>query len=165
MKLLNANNYQKGSWVLHMLRGLVGDSVFFRGIGDYYRSYRDSTALSGDFQNVMEKASKQPLDWFFRQWLYRPGYPQLECSWSYDARARRVDLELTQAQPAAWGVFRLPRVVVDFLGSDGSVTRRTVSVAARHVIRTLGLPRPPVDVRIDPDGALLLRANVRPRAG
>src|SRR5213592_4133360 len=165
VKLLNANNYQKGSWVLHMLRGLVGDSVFFRGIGDYYRSYRDSTALSGDFQRVMEKASKQPLDWFFRQWLYRPGYPQLACSWSYDARARRVDLELTQAQPAAWGVFRLPRVVVDFLGSDGSVTRRTVSVAARHVIRTLGLPRPPVDVRIDPDGALLLRANVRPRAG
>ena len=65
MKLLNANNYQKGSWVLHMLRGLVGDSAFFRGIRDYYGSRRDSTALSGDFERVMEKASKQDLDWFF----------------------------------------------------------------------------------------------------
>src|SRR6266567_2471623 len=165
MKLLNANNYQKGSWVLHMLRGLVGDSAFFRGIRDYYGGRRDSTALSADFERVMEKASKQDLDWFFRQWLYQPGYPQLECSWSYDSGAKRVTLELTQAQPASWGVFRLPRVAVDFPGFDGSVTRRSVSVVGRAMITTLDLPGAPADVRIDPDGALLLRANVRRRSG
>ena len=165
MKLLNANNYQKGSWVLHMLRGLVGDSAFFRGIRDYYGGRRDSTALSADFERVMEKASKQDLDWFFRQWLSQPGYPQLECSWSYDSGAKRVTLKLTQAQPASWGVFRLPRVAVDFPGFDGSVTRRRVSVVGRETITTLDLPGAPADVRIDPDGALLLRANVRHRSG
>ena len=165
MKLLNANNYQKGSWVLHMLRGQVGDSAFFRGIRDYYGSRRDSTALSLDFERVIEQASKQNLDWFFRQWLYQPGYPELECSWRYDSGAKRVTLELTQAQPASWGVFRLPRVAVDFAGPDGSVTRRSVSVVGREMITTLELPGAPADVRIDPDGALLLRANVRRRSG
>ena len=143
----------------------MGDSAFFRGIRDYYGSRRDSTALSGDFERVMEKASKQDLDWFFRQWLSQPGYPQLECSWSDDSGAKRVTLKLTQAQPASWGVFRLPRVAVDFLGFDGSVTRRSVSVVGRETITTLDLPGAPADVRIDPDGALLLRANVRHRSG
>jgi aminopeptidase N len=57
MKLLNANSYQKGAWVLHMLRGLVGDSTFFRGIREYYRVYRDSTAVSEEFQQVMEQVA------------------------------------------------------------------------------------------------------------
>src|SRR5437660_6200301 len=76
--LLNANNYPKGAWVLHMLRGLLGDSTFFRGIRKYYRRYRDSTALSDDFRHVMEDAAGRDLEWFFRQWLRQPGYPQLD---------------------------------------------------------------------------------------
>src|SRR5206468_420885 len=53
MKLLNTNNYQKGAWVLHSLRGLVGDSAFFTGLARYYRAYEHRNALSSDFARVM----------------------------------------------------------------------------------------------------------------
>ena len=53
MGLLNSNNYPKGAWVLHSLRGLIGDSAFQAGIRDWYATYRDSTALSSDFARIM----------------------------------------------------------------------------------------------------------------
>src|SRR5438034_11584539 len=97
--LLNANNYPKGAWVLHMLRGYIGDSGFFRGIREYYRRYRDSTALSDDFRSVMEDAAGRDLEWFFRQWLRQPGYPQLNVAWRPQG-VGRVRLDVTQVQPA-----------------------------------------------------------------
>ncbi len=81
LRLLNANNYEKGSWVLAMLRGTIGDSAFWTGIRAYYRAFRDSTATSEDLQAVMERAAGQPLGWFFGQWLRQPGYPMLACRW------------------------------------------------------------------------------------
>jgi len=62
LKLLNPNNYEKGGWVLHMLRHIMGDKQFFAGIRDYYRTYRDGNALTGDFQKVMEFHAGRPLD-------------------------------------------------------------------------------------------------------
>ena len=52
MQLLNANSYQKGGWTLHMLRTLVGDSAFFRGIRDYYAAHRDGNALTDDLMHA-----------------------------------------------------------------------------------------------------------------
>jgi len=161
LKLLNANNYQKGSWVLHMLRGQVGDSAFWRGIREYYGTYRDSTALSGDLERIMEQASGQTLDWFFRQWLYQPGYPKLDCRWAYDGASHRVALTVSQTQPAAWGVFRLPQVAVEIRGEGGATLRRTIAVAGRETHVTFGVSVAPADLRVDPDGRLLAQPSVR----
>ena len=59
MKLLNANNYEKGSWVLHMLRKRLGDETFFSGLRSYYRAHRDGTASTEDLRKALEKASGQ----------------------------------------------------------------------------------------------------------
>ena len=160
-RLLNANSYNKGAWVLHMLRGTVGDSDFWRGIRAYYRTYRDSSVTSADFQHAMERASDQRLDWFFAQWLRQPGYPRLDVAWRWDAASHRVSLDIGQAQPAAWGLFRLPVVTVEVLSNGGAPTRRNFSVSAARQTVQLDLPGPPTDVRVDPDGALLLTAQVR----
>ncbi|MGD8281108.1 MAG: M1 family metallopeptidase, partial [Gemmatimonadota bacterium] len=76
--LLNSNNYEKAAWVLHMLRGIMGDDAFFEGIREYYRRYAESTALTSDFRGVMEEVYGRDLEWFFHQWIYEPGYPVLE---------------------------------------------------------------------------------------
>ncbi len=55
LDLLNTNSYQKGAWVLHMLRAELGDSLFLEGIREYYETFRDSTALTGDFAAIMTK--------------------------------------------------------------------------------------------------------------
>jgi aminopeptidase N len=159
IKLLNANSYPKGAWVLHMLRGLVGDSAFFRGLRNYYNTYRDSNATSEDFQRVMEKASGANLGWFFRQWLYQPGYPQLDVAWRYDGGARRVSVGITQRQKPEWGLFRLPVLTLEFHGPDGAIVRRDVAVTGRETDLRLDLPFAPTEVRVDPEGKLLLRTT------
>ncbi|HVG21337.1 MAG TPA: M1 family metallopeptidase, partial [Blastocatellia bacterium] len=80
-KLLNANNYQKGGWVLHMLRRVMGDEKFFAGVRDYYRTHRDRNALTIDLQRVMEFHAGRSLDWFFKEWVYEPGYPIYDAAW------------------------------------------------------------------------------------
>src|SRR6185503_10652625 len=77
-RVLNQLVYQKGGWVLHMLRGQVGTEKFWAGIRDYYRRYRDGNASTADFRRVMEENSGQDLGWFFEQWLYRAGSPAEE---------------------------------------------------------------------------------------
>ncbi|TWV99559.1 M1 family metallopeptidase [Chitinophaga pinensis] len=77
MQLLNANSYQKGGWVLHMLRRQVGDSLFWKGIRAYFADYNGRNANTDDFRKEMEKASGQDLHAFFQQWLYTPGVPML----------------------------------------------------------------------------------------
>src|SRR5687767_14570272 len=61
MELLNTNSYQKGGWVLHMLRRELGDSVFWRGIRKYYSTYAGKTADTDDFRKIMEEVSKKDL--------------------------------------------------------------------------------------------------------
>ena len=163
MQLLDANSYQKGAWVLHMLRGWIGDSAFFAGIRAYYRTFRDSSVTSDDFRRTMEAASGRDLAWYFDQWLRQPGYPQLDVAWRYDASAREAVLDVAQVQPAAWGTFRLPVTAIELRDGPRVLVRRSVEVAAARR-QTLRIPidAPPTDVRVDPDGALLLTATVRP---
>src|SRR2546423_7695429 len=163
IKLLNANSYPKGAWVLHMLRGTIGDSAFFRGLRAYYRTYRDSTATSEDFQRVMERAARADLGWFFHQWLYQPGYPQLDVSWRYDSTAHRLFLGISQRQKPDWGLFRLPVLTLEFQGSERTVVRRAVAVQDRETNLRFDLPFAPTAVRVDPEGKLLLRMTANGR--
>ena len=98
-KLLNPFVYEKAGWVLHMLRRQVGTERFWDGLRAYYRRYQGRTASTRDFRTVMEEVSGQDLGWFFDQWLTRPGLPRIEGSWSWDAKARRVTVDLAQTQP------------------------------------------------------------------
>jgi aminopeptidase N len=161
IKLLNANSYPKGAWVLHMLRGTIGDSAFFRGLRTYYQTYRDTNATSADLQRVMEKEARTDLGWFFHQWLYQPGYPQLDVSWQYDAGARKVMVGIIQRQKPEWGLFRLPVVTLEFRANNGAVMRRDVAVSSesRETSVRIDVPFAPAEVRVDPDGKLLLKVT------
>jgi aminopeptidase N len=159
-KLLNANNYQKGAWVLHMLRRQVGDSAFFRGVRDYYAAYRDSSVTSRQFAVVMEQRAKKSLDWFFDQWLGQPGYPQLDVSWKPNPFNQRLTITVTQSQPAAWGIFRLPDIPVELRDAAGHTARRSIAVDGPTTIARVDAPFVPTEVVVDPDGALLLTATV-----
>lgn len=161
-KLLNENSYQKGAWVLHMLRGAIGDSAFFRGIREYYRVYRDSTALSSDFQRTMERAAGRSLDPFFTQWLWQPGYPKLDVRWRYEAGDHRVRLDITQTQPEGWGAFRLPRLVIEAVSTAGVPRRRVYAIDGRATIAYLELDAAPSAIHVDPDHRLLVQSTVMP---
>ena len=110
-KLLNSNNYPKGGWVLHMLRGYMGDELFFNGIRKYYELYKYKTATTKDFQSVMENIKREKLDWFFEQWIYKPGFPIIsyEEKWNYsEGRNGSVSVKISQIQKNEWPIFIIP---------------------------------------------------------
>lgn len=150
-RLLNANNYSKGGWVLHMLRGLMGDDKFFAGIREYYKTYRNRNALTEDFQAIMEKHARQDLDWFFRQWIYEAGYPKLEVSWRWDDQNKEVKLLLSQKQDGFF--FRLP-MELEF--RDGSVKKREkVVLEKKDQVFSFRITSKPTSVVVDPDDWVL----------
>jgi aminopeptidase N len=102
MQLLNANSYQKGAWVLHMLRNLLGPDVFMQGVSAYYKRYAGSNASTDDFRKVMEEVSGKDLKAFFKQWLYTPGMPLLQVTHSYDKARNSVVLTVNQRQANAF---------------------------------------------------------------
>jgi len=98
MQLLNANSYQKGGWVLHMLRRKMGDELFWKGIRAYYQKYDGGNANTEDLRDVMQNVYGQPLNQFFKQWLRTPGHPHLSVKWKYDPTKKVVNFEITQVQ-------------------------------------------------------------------
>ena len=159
--LLNANNYPKGAWVLHMLRGLVGDAAFFEGIRDYYERYVHTAVLTADFQEVMEEASSRDLDWFFTQWIHRPGYPvfEVEERWLPDDAGGTAEVVVRQVQKAEWPRFRVPLEICWGEGAQRSC-RDAVSGSDEDVLRFRFDARPTGPAVLDPDGWVL--KDVRP---
>ncbi|HVZ47322.1 MAG TPA: M1 family metallopeptidase [Gemmatimonadaceae bacterium] len=158
--LLNANSYQKGGWVLHMLREEIGDAAFFQGARIYIDRHRDGNALSDDFRAAEELAAGRDLKPFFAQWLTRPGYPELETSWKYEAGGT---LTFTVKQSSRFGYFTFP-LTVEFTDGAGTAHRaRLVIPAQAESVFTLsaGLRVAPTRLRVDPDVALLARITER----
>lgn len=155
--LLNSNSYPKGGWVLHMLRGVVGDEAFFAGVRDYYERHLHSAVWTSHFQAALESSSGQDLDWFFRQWIYEPGFPVFDqaSSWSADADGGTLTLTVRQLQKDAWPAFRVPMEVL--VEQDGVEHRVDVVVDGRESVLRIPLPgaTAPSRVVLDPDGWVL----------
>ncbi|MEO5945310.1 MAG: M1 family metallopeptidase [Chitinophagaceae bacterium] len=98
MALLNANSYQKGGWVLHMLRRELGDSIFWKSIQLYYSTYGGSVADTDDLRKVFEKVSGKDLQQFFKQWLFTATNPNLKITWSYNASTNKLSITTEQLQ-------------------------------------------------------------------
>lgn len=157
LELLNTNSYQKGGWVLHMLRGQVGDAAFFRGIRDYYGANAHRNTVTAHLQQIMEGASGQDLRWFFDQWLRRPGFADLTITWKFDATRGFVVLNVRQGERFAPYRISLP---VELTLADGTrkVVRADVPATANsEVVVRERLTAAPRAVRFDPDVDVLGR--------
>ena len=154
MRLLNPNSYQKGAWVLHSLRGLVGDSAFFRGLRRYVRTHLHKNALSADFARIMGAAAGRDLSWYFRQALRQPGYPVLDLDAQVDGG--HLVLTIRQVQKESWGLFRIPNLAVRL--DDRTVVVDLRGEMTRMVTHWAG-ERPPQTVEVDPQGWWLVQVR------
>ena len=152
--------YQKGAWVLHMLRERLGDEAFWRGIRLYYARHFNGTATTDDFMHAMEEASGDDLQRFFDQWLRQGGNPRLAGTWRYDAAAGAVEIELEQVQ--AVGRFDLPLDIGVYVGGGllpAEVTAVEVGPGANRFV--IPVETAPADVRLDPGTRALFQAEFR----
>ena len=157
LKLLNTNSYQKGGWVLHLLRGQVGDSAFFSGVRAYYAGQVHGNALTDQFQREVERASGQDLRWFFDQWLCRPGFAELTLTWRFDAA--RGTVVISAAQGARFAPYRisLPVEVVLANGTRSTVRVDIPATATSEVELRARFASAPATLRFDPAADVLAR--------
>jgi aminopeptidase N len=159
LRLLNANSYQKGGFVLHMLREDLGDSVFFRGVRAYYNAHKHSTAVTSDLQEALERSSGRDLDVFFDQWLRRPGYPELDIVWRSDSTARTVGITVIQSERFGPYQFNLRLALAD---PSGELRRVEIGIPAQDTTKVeLPISAPVTQMEVDPAVQLLARISVR----
>ena len=157
MRLLNANSYQKGGWVLHMLRRQLGDSVFHKSIRDYYAQYAGKNAETKDLQKVFETNSGKKLDNFFQQWLHRPVNPQLEIKWKYLPGNQKIELTVSQLQDSA--PFELPLELSLDMGKARPKFEK-LYITKKTETFTLNTGNGLVTINPDPNTSLLFEAKV-----
>lgn len=150
MDLLNDNSYQKGAWVLHMLRRKLGDTLFWKGIRTYYTNYYASNATTKDLEEVFEKVSHQNLEIFFKQWLFTPGQPSLKVTWTYNKNRKTVSVQIEQTQDH---LFEFP-LQISFSDGSKSVTK-TIEVKNKMTQKDFPISFSPNQIIIDPNVNLL----------
>lgn len=155
-KVTTGQIYQKGAWVLHMLRGMVGDEAFWAGIRSYYRAHKDGHATTADFRGEMERASGRDLGNFFDQWLTRGGLVRLDGTWRYRADTKSVVVTLSQRD--ATRLFSMPLQVAIYTEGSATPTITTVQLDRATQEFTIASARP-VRVVLDPQQWVLMEAT------
>jgi aminopeptidase N len=155
MRVLSVNTYQKGGWVLNMLRHKLGDASFWEGIRKYYETFRNSNALTDDLRRVMEEVSGQDLEAFFQQWLFTKGHPQLNWDWAFGKS--KVSINVEQVQD--YHVFQFPLEIG--LVKDGNMTIETVQINNRSESFEIKSKEKPDSIVLDPNQWILIQ-DMRP---
>ncbi len=148
--------YEKGSLVLNTLRGVLGDEAFFRSLQRYFRDNQERSVITQDLANAIEAETGRNLDWFFDQWVYRPGHPDFKVSWSWDdaTNAATVTVRQTQKTDDGTPVFRVP-VTIDFRKGRGRPQSFQVEVTASEHTFVFPLKSKPDLCRFDPYNRVL----------
>ncbi|WP_289060846.1 M1 family metallopeptidase [uncultured Zobellia sp.] len=149
LKVLSTNTYQKGGWVLNMLRHKLGDEIFWKGIKAYYKAFQNSNAMTVDFRKIMEQASGEDLESFFQQWLFTKGYPELKWDWNYNKK--NLQINLTQVQKHH--IFKFPIEIG--VVKDGEIVIYKMDMENARKNLTIKLDYQPDDVVLDPESWLL----------
>jgi aminopeptidase N len=146
--------------VLHMLRQLMGDINFRKGIQAYYKKYFNINATTTDFRNEMELASGLDLQPFFSQWLFQDGIPNLKAQWAWDSKKKELKITLDQTQP---NLFSFPLEIAVISMGNLSLEVKKVNVLSKHATFTFTFESKPVSVTLDPQTKLLSVFDVSQR--
>jgi aminopeptidase N len=160
-KVTSSHTYQKGSWILHMLRGVVGEEAFWKGIQAYYQRYQNQNATTADFRIAMEEASGRDLKVFFDQWLYKPGALTVKGSWHYDSKKKELTLSLDQTQTDG-SLYAMP-IQVAIEAPNKTRQMQTIELTGRQQTITFKSEYEPTAVQIDPNMWVLMDATLERR--
>jgi aminopeptidase N len=153
--MFDSHTYPKGALVLHMLRQQLGDAAFFDTLKHFLHRYAFEPVDTGDFIRSVKTVTGQNLDWFFDQWLFKPGHPVFDVRSEWDPGRKVVVLKVAQVQDFTRGipVFRVP-VSVAIVNAAGRSTRQ---LWIREREETFEWPSEtrPLLVRFDPENLLL----------
>jgi aminopeptidase N len=151
--------YDKGSWVLHMLRSQLGPDTYRLCIKTYLERHRYGNVVTEDLRSVIEELTGRSYDQFFDQWLYHAHNPELEVNYDWDEVAGLAKVSIHQAQETNEDVllFNFP-LTFRFKGPFGT-NDQTVQITREAEDFYFPLASAPEIVRVDPDYTLLAKVS------
>ena len=149
--------YDKGAWVLHMLRWEVGDSAFFNILREYYSQYKYSNASTSDFIAICEKVSKKDLQKFFHQWLEGEGEIELEYKLitKKENGLYKTFVSIDQVQEK-YKCYEFPIEIKLYFQND-QPSAHIIYVNEKSIIFNVSTKSKPTSVELDPNGWLLAK--------
>ncbi len=154
--LFDRHLYEKGGLVLHMLRFVLGDTLFFKALNWYATKYSNQSVVTTDFQKAIEEATGRSLDWFFQQWVYSGGYPELKAEYSWDGEHKVATIKLSQSQETdqLTPLFQMP---VDIAFHTQRAGRQTFRVEIKEKEQSFHFPltERPQFVQFDPGNHII----------
>jgi aminopeptidase N len=159
--MFDSHTYPKGSVVLHTLRRKIGDQRFFAGLERYLTTHAHQPVVSDDLCQAMSEASGVNCEPFWNQWIYKPGHPVIDASWTWDDAAGEVVLTVKQTQDTRGGA---PIYDVDTsvgFAANGKLETESVRLTeAEHRFRFKRAAKPAA-VLFDPDHVFLREIRKR----
>ncbi len=141
--------YQKGGRILNMLRNYLGDAVFFKGLHIYLTQNAFGNGEAQQLRLALEQASGLDLNWYFNQWYYGPGHPELKIDYKWEAGKETVYVQQTQQANA----FIIPTSIDIY--ANGKKERYKVWLRNRMDTLAFDAPSKPDLVNFDGEKVLL----------
>ncbi len=157
--MFDAHSYNKGGLVLHMLRNYVGDDAFFTSLQNYLKKNAFTDVEADELRLAFEDVTGEDLNWFFNQWYFSQGQPELKVDYDYDDESKEAVVTVEQLQDPKQmpGVFVLP-VGIDVY-SDGKMVRHNLRIDQRSQTLRIPAAKDPELIVFDGDGVLLADIN------
>ena len=153
LDMFDVVTYCKGNCILNMLRNFLGDSAFFNGLSLYLKTNAFKNADVQQLRLALEEVSGRDLNWYFDQWYYSAGHPELNINYSWDATTGTETVSVQQTQTTR--LFTLPVAIDIYTGKKK--TRYSVWIRDRSDTLTFHLPSKPDLVDFDGDKVLLAK--------
>ena len=159
-----ANIYPRGASVLHMLRFVLGDKLFWKAINHYITKYQFRSVETNDLKLAIEEATGQNLYWFFDQWVYKAGHPKFAVSYTYNDSSKTISLSVKQTQTidSLTGIFKTP-VQIEIVNGKSTAVHR-INIAQRESTYLLPTVEKPSLVLFDKDNWILKTVEYPDRA-
>ncbi len=158
-EMFDAHSYNKGGAILHMLRHHVGDEAFFTALSRYLKTHEYTDVEAHELRLVFEDVTGQDLNWFFNQWFFMAGAPELVINYNYDAPQATMEVTIEQVQEATEEiphVFDLP-LAVDLYDQTGKAKRSFIRMTKRQQTFRFPAAEKPALVNVDAQKTLLAR--------
>jgi aminopeptidase N len=149
-EMFDVVSYNKGGAILHMLRKYLGDDAFFLGLKTYLTEFKFQAAEVHQLRLVFEKITGKDLNWFFNQWYFGAGHPNIEISYDYNTLRKTVTVNVGQLQTTP---FQFPLAIDIF--ENGKRKRHKVFVEGKDASFSFPYSTQPNLIQVNADGVLL----------
>jgi|YelNatPaOPRAMG01_1025707.scaffolds.fasta_scaffold00415_24 aminopeptidase N len=151
--------YERGASILHMLKGILGDELFFKAIKHYVKEYQFENVDSHDFENAVTEATGMNLYWFFDEWLNKGGHPVFDINYNYFSDKHKLILHVAQAQTvdSLTPIYKMP-VEVCIVTPKEKISK-TIWVDSTDNTFEFDVQEKPLMVNFDENNILLKEVN------